>query len=160
MTDRRTKAEALAEARHEEIDQRAARDQELTDALKLSEPGQEMAQFIQMRHASNTYSSRLGVIAQARDDFEHLTTYLTAEARQQPSPISKRVCDWSHRSNELSSTSTTSIGARRSRSSKSSRPSTSYWRSGCSWWSSRWTRVARAFPAGREAGLDPEPQRW
>jgi O-acetyl-ADP-ribose deacetylase (regulator of RNase III) len=81
---RRRDAKQIADNVQPEIADRLTRDAELKEQLEETEPGQAMAKFIRMRRASNAYTSRLGVVAQARDDFEQLTAYLAAETTEGP----------------------------------------------------------------------------
>ena len=81
---RRSNAQQIVDGVKEEVAVRVNRDAELERLLEETEPGQAMAKFIKMRRASNAYTSRLGVVAQARDDFEQLTAYLAAETTEGP----------------------------------------------------------------------------
>ena len=81
---RRNSAQQIADDVKKEVEVRLNRDAELERQLEETEPGQAMAKFIKMRRASNAYTSRLGVVAQARDDFEQLTAYLAAETSEGP----------------------------------------------------------------------------
>jgi cell division septum initiation protein DivIVA len=84
VDERRSDVQRVVSEVRTVVSERTARNAQLERQLEETEPGREMAQFIKMRRASNAYTSRLGVVAQARDDFEQLTAYLTAENADGP----------------------------------------------------------------------------
>ncbi len=63
----------------EKVDRLAGQLDAVDVELAKLRPGREMANFVQLRRSSSDYKSRLGVVAQARDDFEELSRLLARD---------------------------------------------------------------------------------
>ncbi len=83
----RTAALARAAKAQGDIDAARKRLVDADEALVAMRPSRQLADFVSGRHASSDYRSRLGVVAQARDDFEQLTRLIAKAAAASDQPI-------------------------------------------------------------------------